>query len=153
MYGQDQRFKKKMSICIAINCSYTRVLGATGQGWDHAFPGHIPTSRSGSMPLPPARVHRAPGSHTSQGRWVTLSPKFTPLLVFYSTCSCTILEKIFLGILPAGWVAEDRCKRSQYNSAQKANAQRTVYQVTRFHSPWKSWQVRHTQLQVPHQLG
>lgn len=29
-------------------------------------------------------------------------------------------------------MAEDRCKRSQYNSAQKANAQRTVYQVTRF---------------------
>lgn len=132
-------------MCMAINCSYTCVLGATGQGRERAFTGHVPTSRRGSVSLPPARVHHAPGSHTSQGLWVTLSPKFTPLL-FIHLAAIQFWRKYFWAFYLPGWVTEDRWKRSQYISAQKAHAQRTVCQVTRFHSSWKSWQFRHTQL-------
>lgn len=84
----------------------------------------------------------------------SLDPPLPPPWFFIQLeASIQFWRKYFWAFYLPGWVAEDRCKRSQYNSTQKASAQRTVYQVTRFHSSWKSWQFRHTQLQVSHQLG
>lgn len=123
------------------------VLGATGQGWEHAFPGHIPTSRRGSLSLPPASspCSRVPYFSGSLGN---PEPQVYTTPGFLFTLQLQFWRKYFWPFCLPGWAAEDRCKRSQYISAQKARARRTVCQVTRFHGSWKSWQFRHTQLQV-----
>lgn len=122
------------------------VLGATGQGWEHAFPGHIPTSRRGSLSLPPAsspcsRVPYFSGSLGNPEPQVYTTPGFlfTLQLQFW---------RIFFG--------RSACQDGrQKTGAKEANTfphKKPVpggqCQVTRFHGSWKSWQFRHTQLQV-----